>query len=441
VSALLGLLACVRPVPDHLRLTPDPAAEIDRTVTDARSAVALLARRDPLVRGPVAPTRESAAALTDAPWLLAWLEQTEALERTMADPDAALDVLERDWRGTPAVALARGQRLRLIETPRTPTADDRHEIDLARWLTPLRDDAADANLPRSPLDWLGPPERRAEDLRVTAERWVLTGWLDGPEIPVAALAPALASPLYDGLIQTPTGALLAARAAGANGDPAAGQADLWRATALALAQAAADRDGEQRAWSTQKRTAAEAIGDPDPIRAHLERARAVLTAAAGQPEAAGGALVAYAAQRLRNQCADAPCVALDRVATLDAAARWGGDGAAEIWSVIALKEAIDRMDVGADTVAFPSAMVDLVDALAGTGAGPLEADLVRVRRGDATTWNHLAASLGADGVTDWPGARRAIGDHLARLAESAIAKNRDPTLTPLLERIRDRANP
>lgn len=445
---LLSFATCVAgcgKVPTHLQVQPPTTDAVDRSVTDARSAVALLARRDPLVRAPTVPDRPSAAALTGDPWLVAWMDGTLALERQQGDPDAGLEALESQWPGTPVVALTRGQRLRLVETAlaRSQTLDDATEAQIAGWLTPLRPDQADTGLPRKPLDWFATPGELPAAARAWGERWVMVGWLDAPAIPVTALLPALTAPMYDGLRATPTGALLLARAQGASGPVDAAWADLRRATSLALEQSSADRDSEQRAWSDRKKAVAAELGSDDPIRTLLERSLAALTAAAGDDRAAGGALLAHGALRLRNQCADAPCGGLDRVDQIATAAAWGTEPAelAAIWRVIALKDAVDRMDVGAESVAFPGAMVDLVDALAGTGAGPMAADLLRVRRGEARTWHNLALALGAEGVTDWAGARQALGAHLDREAKDAITKCTDPTLVPLLQRIDVRVRP
>ncbi len=441
---LLVLTGCGK-VPAHLQVQAPSADAVDRRVTDGASAVALLGRRDPLVRAPMVPDRPSAAALTTEPWLVAWMDGTLALERQQGDPDAGLEALEAQWPGTPVVALTRGQRLRLVETAlaRSQTLDDATEIQVAGWLTPLRPDQADVGLPRKPLDWFATPDELPTAARAWGERWVIVGWLDSPEIPVPALLPAITAPMYDGLRATPMGALLLARAQAAAGPVDGPWADLRRATALALEQSSADRDSEQRAWSDHKKAAAAELGAEDPIRFLLERSLAGLTAAAGDDRAAAGALLAHGGLRLRNQCRDAPCVGLDRVEQLATAGAWGTEPAelAAIWRVIALKDAVDRMDVGAESVAFPAAMVDLVDALAGTGAGPMAADLLRVRRGEATTWHNLALALGADGVTDWSGARQALGIHLDREAKDAISRCTDPTLVPLLQRIDVRVRP
>jgi hypothetical protein len=443
---ILLLLSCGK-VPDHLRVEPPPdAGAVDRRVSSGEAAVALLTRRDPLVRSPIMPDRASAEALgASDPWLLAWIDATAASEASLTDPDAALEQLESAWRGTPVVALTRGQRLRLSEgvLARSEVLDEAGEGQILGWLTPLRSDEADIGLPRLPLDWLAPPHEAGDATRVVGERWVVAGWLDGPAIPLRSLSESLAGSNYDGLRETPLGALLLARAERRTGPVDAGFAALRDATTLALNQAAADRDTEQRAWADMKTAAAARVGAADPEKALLATAREKLTAAAGDDRAAGGAFLAYAASRWHDSCPDAPCLGVDRVAEMAAARRWHPEVAelAAIWQVIALKEAVDHMDVAADTVGFPGAMVGLVDALDGTGAGPLSADLLRVRRGEPRTWSGLAAALGVEGVAEWTAARAAIGRHLEQAARDALTLCSDPTLTPLLERVAKRAQP
>jgi hypothetical protein len=440
----LALAGCAK-IPEHLQVHPEQTESIDRTVTDARSAVALLARRDPLVRAPYLPERAKVGQLADAPWLPVWMDATLALEQDKSDPDAGLESLESEWPGTPVVALTRGQRIRLVETAlaRSAVLDEPTETTLLGWLTPLRQDEADQGLPRLPMDWLATPHELPTVVRQYGERWVLTGWMDGPAIPLDALEPALAGSMYDGLRQTPLGGLVEARATRKAGPVDAGWADLVRATGLALTRTAADRDSEQRAWSDQKKAAAAELGAEDPIGFLLGRAFGSLRDGAADDRAGGGALLAYGAMRWDNTCPDAPCVGLDRVQTIAASARWGAEVAAlaSIWRVIAVKDSLDHMDVAVETVAFPSAAIDLVDALLGTGSGPLEADLVRVRRGEPATWNALARSVGDDGVTDWSAARAALGRHLAAEVDAATKVCPDPSWLPLLERIGSRAQP
>ena len=82
-----------------------------------------------------------------------------------------------------------------------------------------------------------------------AERQVLLGWLDGPELPLSDLAAAMKPGIHDRLINSPAGALLIARGLGRQDDDAGerGAETLRQATTLALVLAAAQTDREQEA--------------------------------------------------------------------------------------------------------------------------------------------------------------------------------------------------
>ncbi len=188
---------------------------------------------------------------------------------------------------------------------------------------------------------------------------------------------------------------------------------------------------------------AEEVGDADPIRALLQRALAGLVADAGADRSAGGALLAATALRWRGQCGWDPCSGLDRVRTMRAAARFHADvdELAAIWQVIALKEALDGLEVGRETVLYPRASVAIADALLGLGAGPLPVDLVRRARPDETVWGTLSRAAGRDGVSDWEGARVALGAMLATEARRAEGLTDDSEMGPVLDRIARRAVP
>ena len=114
---------------------------------------------------------------------------------------------------------------------------------------------------------------------------------------------------------------------------------------------------------------------------------------------------------------------------------------AALWQVIALKEAVDSMDVGHDTVIFPRAVLDLTDALLGTGAGPLDLSLLRKQSPDAQAWLEISRAVGTEGVTDWSETRAALGQHLRDQAQRASTLVDDPALADLLGRISSRAVP
>jgi len=448
--ALLSLLACTPKVPTHLAIEPPDQAEIARQaeIQDLRSAVASLVAKDPLARAPRLPEPQVFESFEQGEALAAYVREVLALERGDGQVERALQQLEDQFPGTPVVALSRGYRLRIIENllATTPVPDEDTERRIALLITPLHHATVDDTLPRSPMAWLDGEGSLAARVRRVGDRWVLAGWLSDPEIPLAPVGESLDSPIYDGLVQTPLGRLVQARAHGDPGTPEAietGMAALELATRLALERAAADRDGEQGAWSDRKALEAERLGVEDPIRHLLEQAVEQLTPAAGDPTATGGALLALAALRWRNACAAPPCIGLDRVAWMHTASQWSPEVAplAETWKAIALKEALDTMDVGHETVLFPRAAVTLADALVGTQSGPLDLSLLRRTRPAPQAWLEVSRAVGVEGATDWSEARVAIGHHLEAQTQSAIEVWSDDSVGSLLERIGARAVP
>ncbi len=443
----LAVLGCNPKVPPHLQLTPDPdAAAKSVVVRDVPSAVALIIGPDPLARSPTLPSVASLEALPDGAALAAFSRVISEVERGEGQIERSLQQLEDDWRGTPVVALSRGYRLRIAENQLaqvSPRPDDT-ERQLVGLITPLIGESGEqSTLPRRPLEWLV-GDQRAVAARAAADRWVLTGWLSTVSEDLAVVGKPLSAPLYDGLRQTPTGRLLVARAAHTTSDTRAAWTDLQRATALALSRVAADRDREQAAFAELKRSMATELaieGDPEPVL--LRRAAAGLTLGAGDDTAAGGALLALAALRWLDACEIAPCTGVDRVETMHAAEAYDPKVAklAILWQVIALKDVIDTMEVAHDTVLFPDAMVDMVDALIGTGGGPLEARLLRRRRPDPQTWLVVARAVGAEGVTTWEGVRAAVGAHLENEVQRAMDTTTSEETRSILERIGRRALP
>jgi hypothetical protein len=445
----VALLACPRPIPDHLRL--DPAAASARptvAITDLPSALAVVVGRDPLARSPTLPDANQIDEVVGGAPLAAFVRQIRTLEAGDGDIEKSLQALEDEWRGTVAVPLARGYRLRIAENELVNTATDAEQVQqsLLGLLTPLSNGPADPTLPRLPLAWLGEGSPRAY-----GERWVLESWLAAPEIPVAVLLDPLSAPQYDPLRESALGKLVSARASNASADPAPALADLTRATHLAVVRAAADRDTEQAAWAERKKALETELGDPDPVAKLLERAVDGLTSAAGNPQAAGGALLGLAALRWVGRCEGSggggrkgtACAGLDRVETMSAAGRWDPQIAslAAAWQAVAVKEAVDSLEVGRDTVMFPTAMVELADALIGTDAGPLDAAVLRKARPDAAVWLAVTRAVGGDDATDWEGARVALGQHLSRLAARAASGASDAEVRAALETIGKRAVP
>lgn len=443
---LVLLAACSRKVPEHLRIDPpdqqDPAAA---AIIDVSSALEAMLGSDPLGRAPHLPDWETLNEIDGAEALAAYVERIQAVERGEGQVERALQQLEDEWRASAAVALARGYRLRIAENHLARTQAAREDTDdrIVSLITALSATPTDDALPRTSLQWLVEDGPFEEPVRTYADRWVAVGWLASPRIPVQVLVPLLEAPQYDVLRATPTGKLLLARAKGASANTTDAWADLRRATHLALQAAAADRDSEQADWAEVRRAAADELGAVDPVVALLRRAADQLTAGATEDRAAGGALLALAALRWSHACGSPPCVGVDRIETVQLSEAWHADirPLASIWRVIALKSSIDSLEVGRDTALFPTAMVGLVDALLGSGGGPLDVRLLRERRPSAATWLAIARAIGTEGVTDWEGTRAALGDHLADEARRAAALTGPGETAHLLARIARRAVP
>ncbi len=442
LSVWAGLSGCPKQVPEHLRVDPEPKNVVPSASYDDReSLIDALVGRDPLVRAPTLPQAELALEL-DEP-IGAWIEAVRQLEEGDGDASLIMTQMEERFPHTEMVAMARGYRLRRAENRvgnlTGSQAGGDLGVDLAKLLTPLRGQgAAVEGLTRSPLPFLGDDPGRG--MRVVGERWVLAGWMSDPGLYTRPVTEALQAPQYDGLSESPTGRILLNR--GQNVPASAQGLDtLRRATRMALTRAAADRDSEQVAWAEMKADARDELGVDTPTAALLEKAYDALSPATGSDAAAGGAWIAATGLRWLDACPDEPCGGFDRTQAFSDATRWGDEveGLAHAWRVIALKDALDSMDSGHDTVIFPTAMAQLTDALLGTGAGPLDVKLLRRARGDASVWLGLARSVGADQATDWGTARTALGAHLRDVTEQAIAANPDNELTPLLQRVAKRA--
>ncbi|MCB9676538.1 MAG: hypothetical protein H6737_15585 [Alphaproteobacteria bacterium] len=436
----LALCGCPPKVPEHLRVVTQEDTKAAALEFESRDAMLdALVGRDPLVRAPALPDAEHARTHDEG--IAAWIEEVKALEEGDGDPGPLMLQLAERFPESEVVALSRGYRLRRAENRvGNLTGSDEGELgaDLARLLTPLRDGGVMEGMTRSPLPFLGTDA--AKGMRVYGERWVLSAWLVSPKLHTAPVTQALAAPQYDGLSSSPTGRILANRDKRAD-VPQPALDDLRRATLLSLTRAAADRDKEQAAWAELKHAAREELGVKEPEQALLQRAFDGLSASTGADAAAAGAWIAATGLRWLDACPDAPCVGYDRTAVFSDATRWGPEvsGLAHAWRVIALKDALDTMEAGHDTVLFPTAILQLADALNGTGAGPIDMAIVRKARPDPAVWLGLARAVGADGATDWSTTRTALGSHLETVAKAAIEANPDNELTPLLERIAKRA--
>ncbi|RME20346.1 MAG: hypothetical protein D6798_20710, partial [Deltaproteobacteria bacterium] len=182
---LLG--ACSRHLPDALspELAP-PSAREAVVVHDLATATAALVGDDPLLRRPRA-TADWSRVPGGAP-IAAWAELAAATGTTARDWFA----LERRYPGTLAVPLARGARLAVLESLVAGGLPAEAQVPVAGWLAPLSDlERRGPSDILPPLSWLVPgasvggsdPALPAAVLHI-AERAVLLGWLDGPELPV-----------------------------------------------------------------------------------------------------------------------------------------------------------------------------------------------------------------------------------------------------------------
>ncbi len=339
-------------IPDHLRVDGQAAATSRLPPTSASEAVTQLVAHDPFVRRTVVhPAEHWSGAGAAAPGLMAW----SALVARGEPQPQALRAIGTTHGGTPVVAVARGRRLRQLEdTLRTGTGEAA-QVQLALLWGPI-DPAPNASAPpaRSPLAWLH-SDNAVEDLLYVAERAVLLGWLDGPEIPAAPVSAALVDGRHDRWIDSPAGRIIRARAANTRSpeSSARGRAALRLAADLALEEAAADRDSEQKAMALsrdQARADRELEETEDVVAVLLSEARLALTEDAGDPDSAGLALVALQAERLRGTCPDLPCGGLDIDGSLAGARLWSDAAHAEadVWRLISAKQTLDRFEVAHD---------------------------------------------------------------------------------------------
>jgi hypothetical protein len=441
----VAVLGCSKNVPAHLRLDTTPSESSTQQIVDAESAVHAIIGRDPLARNPTLVDPNVLDEIDGGAPLAAFVRGVKSLEQGEGPVERVLQQLEDEWRATAVVPLARGYRLRIAENQLANTLipPEERQRQVAVLLTPLNGNVGDPTLPLDPLDWMT-AAGGDELVRAYGDRWVTAGWLSDPKIPTQAARDALGTEPYDGLRATESGRLLWARAQRlSSGGADAGVADLTLATGLALERAGADRDSEQTAWDAKQTKFAEELGTPDPVGGLLRRSFDRLAEDAGDDEACGGALLASAALRWLRQCDTRPCGGLDRVETMQFASRFDPSIAplSAVWQVVALKEAIDTLEVGRSTALFPAALLDLSDALLGTGGGPLEVEILRRRSPDAQVWLIVARAVGDEGITDWEGVRVVLGEHLAGEARRAAALVQDPEWKALLERIGARSVP
>jgi hypothetical protein len=375
--------------------------------------------------------------------ILAFRDAVVAVERGEVDRKSALAEVVRAYPGTVAEVLARGYRLRVGETflATWQGKDEAAEALILETLFPVHVAATDSGLPKRPLEWLS-ADVHSGVVREIADQWVLDAWLVSPTLDLAAVASALSAPQFEALAATPSGRLILAREA-QQAERAEGSWEaLERATSLALLRAAADRDREQAAWAAVEREARATVGGAEPIAALLEEACRGLARGAADDRQAGGALLACAAQRwVTRRTLAYP--ELTRTHRMVAAGAWDPevDRLLRVWLVILLKETLDGLEVGRESVLFGPLAVDLLDILHGITGREAPARCLRVRRPDAECWRLTASLIGEEGVTDWEVWRALVGRRLAVLASEALAAEQEALRREALERVRLRAGP
>lgn len=411
-AALLLLLACgVREIPEHLK--PDaPTAAQAVVVEDLPTAFAVTLAGDPLARRPRPPDDATLATFPGAEPL----RDFAALTRAAPTDPAAWSAFERERRGTLAVGLARGWRLGAVEAMIGPLAqgDEAAARTALLWLSGLRD-APTLTVPYSPWFFVGDPVS-PEQLRAYGERWALRGFLDGPDTPLEELARLLGDTTYDRLTSEIEGQVILSRASAPRPAPPAALGDLERLLGLFLERATADSDKEQAAHRARVLALPGASG-ADPLPAYARSVAAGLVPQAGDDEGAGGALLAVGLARwleLRPE-------ALDRADTFAAAGRYSPR--LQLWADVALaaalKDAIDRLEVGLKHERFAEALPRLADALLGLGA-PVDISLLERRAPIHGAWLTLTRAAGRpDGTTQEEGLtalRALLGARLAALS-------------------------
>jgi hypothetical protein len=421
---MLWLLAgCARSIAPALEVDPDDVATEAPEPDAPEARAAWMVANDPLVRRPRVPTGQVPA---DLPPVVALLQQSNVAAQAWWQ-------VETTFPGTRAVPFARGARLAVLETA---LADPSGAL---AWVVPLAPPpGAEPEQVRTPLAWLG--AEKPEAFLAVVERQVLLGWSDGPGVDASPAAEALRSPTWDRLQDTPAGRLLLARGA-APVDPAAGAEGLARleeATWFAAMDVAADRDSEQARFKEIKAELVGRVGE-SPARTLLDQAEAAFLRDAGTPASVGGALLAQAARRWVGACPDQPCGGLDRVAAMGSAGRWGVQGLAGAWQTIALKGAADRLEAAYDTPTAADALVEVVEALSGTGGVGLDRSILRRPRPDTATNLMLTRAAGGGDLTSREDLFHALRARCAELARAAADKAPARVKEPL-ERIAKRAS-
>ena len=411
---LLVMLACVKEVPPHLR--------IDRTPTHPSMApLTTLGTHDPLVRRP----RPGSPGARDSH------PQSEAIE-AWAEIARKHEVVVSEWqrlstmhRGSIGVPLARGAMLAGLEAS---IGDWSHlnQQRIAGWLGLTRVAARPIDKgPSEPLAWLPglTPEEKFEAARHIATRWVLSGWMDGPEIDLAGVSQGLNSSTYTRIAHTPTGQLIRARARSSRNPEAAeeGREHLWTATYEALRWVGADGNRTQTAMTKERNQFREAHGS-DPIEYHLRLSWEALIMDAAEPDSAGLAWIGLSAERLQGSCPDEPCEGLDVTANITRGGVWGpqSQSVSTVWKLIAFKSALDTLQVSLDKPLLYRRLPQVVDAFAGVHEQTIDLPVLRYRVASPPLMVNLSSMINADPTTEPDPLLQAIRQRLDELCADAL---------------------
>jgi len=438
-----GLSCFARKTPDHLKVqAPDLSAAAAAPPMDLAEAITQLTKGDPLVRRPNARSEEWWLSAAGGAPITAW----RSVVGHAAVDAAVLVNFEGAWRGTPAVALSRGACLAELErellTEGISLEGDRA---LLTWLgSVVVQGPAGPNDVRPALTWLDPSQGRAALLRV-AERHVMLGWLDGPEIPLAPVEAAMTVGTFDRLRDLPAGRVMVARAEATEAaDPAKldeGRTLFSEATHLMLLRASADNAPQQEqaqriAEDLHQRHQLSGDDTEDPLPQLLHASLDALVEAGGGEDSTGLALVVVTAERLVDACPDRPCAGLDLHDTLSRASAWSAEAEsfAWAWRLATAKDLRDQLEVsnelGLSTDALP-AVADLI-----VGEHTARVPVALMQQNTLTPAAVLAVTRGLhqpDG-TQPADALRALDVHMVRLCET-LPSSLPSTWQPSVDRI------
>ena len=437
---------CARHIPDHLLTTPPPTSQID--ISTAVHPLDALLRTDRWARYLLDDERTALWAQVPTEAQLAVSETLEDIEQRQADPAVALWRLERSWPATPLVPLTRAYRTRWadarwamhVEGPDTATDPN---VALLTNLTPGRP------LPPGSApawSWLSPSTPDRAQIQHYADLWTLRGWMQHPKLQIHHVARGLSEHGPEPLLSSDESQWILHRAASTDASCASGTTSAWdttiEATSLALERAAADRDHEQAAWSDHRAQLQKRLQtSEDPIDVLLNMAWANLLDCAHRDREAGLALLVLEARRWNRGCTHG-CDGLDRMRGFETAGTWHPEvlPIAHSWRALAIKESIDTMDVGHDTVLFPVALYGLINVVAGLRGEPVSASLLQLRTGEELLWNQLGGHLGHTDATDWYTVKLGLLEQLHREATLA-SREAPPALRERLSQIAEGGAP